>query len=63
MRKIKQFFFLEEEVDNKILEGKIHDNFTQVAWGYYKAKVSKERNEKKTILNLIKKFFHNKFSK
>lgn len=52
----------EEEVDNKILEGKIHDNFTLAAWGYYKAKASKERNEKKTILNLIKKFFHNKLS-
>ena len=28
-----------------------------------KRKFLKKENEKKTILNLIKKFFHNKFSK
>ena len=47
----------EKEVDEKILEGKIHDNFTLAAWGYYKAKVSQERNKKTSILSLIKKFF------
>lgn len=42
----------EEEIDNKILEGKIHCNFTLAAWGYYKAMTA--RNKKKvSILSKI----------
>lgn len=48
--KNKIILLSEEEVDNKILEGKIHDNFTLAAWGYYKAKASKERKREKNNL-------------
>ncbi|MGI6681086.1 MAG: NUDIX hydrolase [Bdellovibrionota bacterium] len=51
----------EEEVDEKILNGEICDNYTLAAWGCYKARKTQRETKGLSLLEKIKDFFSTYF--